>query len=90
MDPTARAAATTNDAPEHERRIEDAQVVVVAGRRARDTLGGAADGGWKRRAARMVTRTGRRQTVKWDGENMRFTNNDDANKLVSRSYRAGY
>jgi predicted dehydrogenase len=30
------------------------------------------------------------QTLKWDGDNMRFTNNEDANKLVSRSYRTDY
>jgi len=30
------------------------------------------------------------QTLKWDGDNMRFTNNDDATKLVSRSYRTEY
>jgi hypothetical protein len=28
------------------------------------------------------------ETLKWDGANMRFTNNDAANALVSREYRA--
>ena len=30
------------------------------------------------------------QTLQWDGDAMRFTNNEDANKLVSRSYRTDY
>jgi predicted dehydrogenase len=30
------------------------------------------------------------QTLQWDGDAMRFTNNEDANKLVSRSYRKDY
>ncbi|NIP98067.1 MAG: gfo/Idh/MocA family oxidoreductase, partial [Akkermansiaceae bacterium] len=27
------------------------------------------------------------QTLLWDAEHMRFTNNEEANKLVSRTYR---
>jgi predicted dehydrogenase len=30
------------------------------------------------------------ETLQWDGDAMRFTNNEDANKLVSRSYRKDY
>jgi len=30
------------------------------------------------------------QTLQWEGEAMRFSNNEDANKLVSRSYRKDY
>lgn len=28
--------------------------------------------------------------LKWDGKNMRFTNSEMANRLVSRRYRAGW
>ena len=30
------------------------------------------------------------QTLQWDGDNMRFTNTEEANKLVSRTYRTEY
>jgi len=30
------------------------------------------------------------QTLQWDGDAMRFTNNEDANELLSRSYRTDY
>ena len=30
------------------------------------------------------------QNLQWDGANMRFTNNEQANQLISRTYRTGY